>query len=183
MILKFNRYLAGIFLILGGLLIISLSAKVILRSFLIITSLLILLITIPNLIATYKKKKGKSYEFYDGLMMVILAVILIFIPIDLVSKTIGTIIFVLSLIKLIKAQDKMNQFQQDLYRYIIALILIIVNPVDITKLVGWIIGLLLIVTGIILIFNIRLPKNPKKAPKPSKKEGVIDVDDYHVHHE
>lgn len=183
MILKFNRYLTGSMSILAGLLIISLSASVILKSLLIISGILILIITIPNLILSLQMHKGKSYDFIDQLVMIVLALILMFSPISFITKTIGTIIFILALIKLIRTTDKIGQLQRDLYRYIIALILILVDPVDITKVVCWIMGLLLIVTGLILIFNLRLPKSRKPSSKEPIKQGVIDVDDYHVHHD
>ncbi len=185
MIFKYNRFLTGIILILGGLLIISLSATAILRTLIIIASLIILFSNIPSLIENSKAAKWKTYNFFDSLMMVIFAIVLLIFPPDFITKIIGGVIFGLSIINLIKAKDKIKQLQNDLYHYILALILIIVDPIDITKIVCWIIGLLVIVTGIILLLDIRLPKRsqPTKSEEPRRRTNVIDVDDFHVHDE
>ena len=69
MIFKYNRFLTGIILILGGPLIISLSATAILRTLIIIVSLIVLF-SIPSLIENSKAAKWK-FNFFDSLMMVI----------------------------------------------------------------------------------------------------------------
>ena len=62
---------------LGGLLIISLSATVILRTLIIIASLIILFSNIRSLIENSKAAKWKTYTLFDSLMMVIFEIVLL----------------------------------------------------------------------------------------------------------
>jgi hypothetical protein len=177
MVITYNRLITGLLLILSGVLIIMLSSELIVDAIQIIASFIILFTSIPLLleyIQYIRRYHRFPYKIWDTIFMIAIGLVLLFIPALIVGRMTGIFLIVLALANMLVARDKMEQFKKDAYRYIFGLILILVNPWEITSLIQWIIGLLLIVTGIILLLNIRLKK------KNIKDSNVIDVHDYDV---
>jgi hypothetical protein len=177
MVLTYNRLITAILLILSGILIIMLSSELIVDTIIIVASFIILFTSVPLFlehIQYIRRYHRFPYKIWDTMFMIIIGVVLLFIPYLIIGRMTGIFLIVLALANMLVARNKMEQFKKDVYRYIFGLILILINPQEITHLIQWIIGLLLIVTGIILLLNIRLKK--KNIPN----SNVIDVHDYDV---